>query len=113
MNGLGLKNGTVRHHLQMLELLGFIRYKRIGMYHRYYSAKDWRLMDRVMYNNLQISILKTLKEVPGICVSEIARKLNIAISVVLYNVRNMSRNGYVVLRRGKGTRVLCYLGTTS
>jgi predicted transcriptional regulator len=106
---LDLKNGTLSHHLRMLELLGHIKSVRNGRHLRFCTQDGGRCDDIAMRcSPVQAGILNALQDMPGLNMSELAKALGRPVSVIAYNIDSLGRLGLVRVERGKGVRLLCY-----
>jgi WD40 repeat protein len=108
---LGLNNGALAYHLQVLEKARIIKSRQNGMYKRFYPAS----MNVPKENGTQISEIQRLvliksMESPGISQKEIAKLLGLSKGVINYHVRIL--NGKKMLRVEKrGKRTQCYVNS--
>jgi len=95
---LNVNNGTLSHHLRTLEMQGFIKSKRDRMYKRFYPV-DVKISsdDGIRLSDLQKKILKIVDTMNGASQTEIAKKLNVSQQTVSYNLRNMGRDGMILV----------------
>jgi DNA-binding MarR family transcriptional regulator len=82
---LKLKNGTVTHHLRILEREGYIKSKKCGKFRRYYviGTKASGL------NEIQDKIVEKVQQRPGISQSELGRELQLSRQLVNYHVKDL------------------------
>ncbi|NIP36194.1 MAG: winged helix-turn-helix transcriptional regulator [Thermoplasmata archaeon] len=113
-------NGTLAHHLSVLEREGFIKSRRKGINKLFYparlGAKHRELEGRfptgeevgegIRLSELQEDIIDLVSGNPGITQSEIVTRLDVPKQTVSYNVGNLSSYGLLtVLREGNTTRL--------
>lgn len=97
---LQVTNGTLSHHLRTLEIQGFIRSRKESIYRRFYPVPMKIPRDKgVKLSDLQISILGLLKKKPAPTQKEIVLALGISQQVASYNLRILSRKGFVEVRK--------------
>ncbi len=110
MKSLGIKNGTLSYHLKTLEGMDLVKSRREGARRRafYPTTVKFPADEQYMYSELQIEILKVIKENPGIAQHEVARKLKKPQQTVNYNIKAMQRAEKLKLVR-KGRSMRCYL----
>jgi DNA-binding MarR family transcriptional regulator len=108
-NELGLRNGTLTHHLHMLEIQGFINSKREGIRKLFYPVGMKIPEDGgIRFSALQSKIIDTIKDNPGISQTKIAKKLDLPVSVVNYNVKVLGNIGVITITK-KGRTTYCYI----
>jgi predicted transcriptional regulator len=96
---LKLHNGTLTHHLHMLERNDFIYSKRDGLLKRFYS-QDVKVPNGKFYpTSIQESILTVIQKNPGISQSELARQLGMRRQVVGYHVKILRNAKQIKLKR--------------
>ena len=66
---LGIKNGTLSHHLIKLEKEGLVRSKKIGIFRRFYPANG------EVPKDLEERIIDVVLDNPGISQSSVAKRL--------------------------------------
>jgi len=104
-DALGLTNGSLAHHLRTLEREQFLKSKRYGLYRRFYPM-NYRLPAEDAYqpNEIQGTILRVIRDRPGITQKEIAGRLGLSPPTVNYHVSVLAdRNLIRVDRRGRST----------
>ncbi|UCD92847.1 MAG: winged helix-turn-helix transcriptional regulator [Methanobacteriota archaeon] len=105
---LGLTNGSLAYHLRTLERERFIKSKKFGIYRRFYPMEMRIPEDGFRVNEIQKTILGTIKHNPGISQKEIASFVNLTPPTINYHIGILLSAGLVRLRR-KGRRTQCYL----
>jgi DNA-binding MarR family transcriptional regulator len=109
---LRLTNGTLTYHLRTLEMQGFIKSKREGMYRRYYEIGVRAEPGiGIRYSRLQYRILDTVGTAPGLSQTDLARKLELPLSVLNYNMKELKKVGAVRVEV-VGKRQHCYANRT-
>ena len=106
-DAIGLQNGAAAYHLTVLEKQGFVHSEAKRRRRWYYPSGDASLWKDLPVSPVQDTILRTVRERPGIAVRELSRTLNRGPSSVGYNVRALSREGLLRVQR-EGLRVRCY-----
>ena len=108
---LEVKNGTLSHHLYMLEKMGMIKSRREGMRYRALYPTGMKFPEKEKYRltDLQIAILNKIKEREGITQKEIATELKEKKQKINYNIKVLKRIGKIRLKK-KGRETHCYLG---
>lgn len=90
---LGIKNGTLSHHLIKLEKEGLVRSKKIGIYRRFYPSGTEVPMD------LEEKIMGVILDNPGISQSKVAKELDITRQVANYHINSLKRRGRLIVRK--------------
>ena len=90
---LGIKNGTLSHHLTKLEKEGLVRSKKIGMYRKYFPSNG------VIPKDLEERIEEEVYANPGISQSMVAKKLDITRQVANYHINSLKRRDHLIVRR--------------
>jgi predicted transcriptional regulator len=99
---LGIKNGTLSHHLVKLEKEGLIRSKKIGIYRKFYpSGGD-------VPKDLEEKIMDVILDNPGISQSSVAKRLDITRQVANYHINSLKRRGELIVKK-KGRSSEIYL----
>jgi predicted transcriptional regulator len=98
MHELGVRNGTLVHHLKMLERHDMIYARRDGIYKRFFPRK-LKVPKKAYLSGIQEMILKTITDNPGISQVDIAKELDKPKQVVHYHCRQMAKGG--IIRRKK------------
>ncbi len=102
---LNLKNGTLSHHLKVLEREELIRSKRDGIFKRFYPIEERVPSDLMRVSRIQESILNNIIEHPGITQRGLATKLEVSHQVVNYHVKKLVSSRLVKAERlGKMTK---------
>jgi len=104
-DALGLTNGSLAHHLRTLEREQFIKSKRYGPYRRFYPM-NYRMPPEDVYqpNEIQQTILATIRDHPGITQKEIAGRLGLTPPTVNYHINVLDNRHLIrVERRGRST----------
>jgi DNA-binding MarR family transcriptional regulator len=99
-------NGTLSHHLRTLEMMGFIKSYREGVFKRFYPIEVSVPQDRgVKLSDLQIQILEMVRSGSGPTQTDIAGRLDVTQQTVSYNIRTLSREGAIRMEKdGRNTR---------
>jgi len=107
---LDVKNGTLSYHLHMLEKTGMVKSRKEGLRYRvfYPTGVKFPKEERYRLTELQMSVIKTIKENEGISQKEIAQSLNLKHQTVSYNVKVLQQAGFILLRK-KGRTTSCYI----
>ena len=95
-DALKVTNGTLAHHLRTLEMQGFIKADRDGVYKRFYPVEMQIPRDRgIRLSDLQHNILGLIRGDGGPTQQQIAVRLAVSQQTVSYNLRHLSREGLV------------------
>lgn len=105
---LQLPNGTLTHHLVMLERQGFVAPRRDG-FHKRFFPKGHALHLEAWGSGPQRSILELLANEPGLSQQDVARRLRLSKQLAHYHVRTLELLGRVYVERD-GRVVRCYAG---
>lgn len=97
-SSLRVNNGTLAHHLRTLEMQGFVKSRRDGMFRRFYAVDVKVPDDGIRLSDLQARILGMIA-LDGATQAEIADKLKISQQAVSYNLRMMGREGMILVER--------------
>ncbi|MFQ6061124.1 MAG: winged helix-turn-helix transcriptional regulator [Thermoplasmata archaeon] len=110
---LKVTNGTLSHHLRTLEVQGFIKSRKESIYRRFYPIQMKIPRDQgVKLSDLQISILELLRRKTSPTQKEIARTLGISQQVASYNLKVLTRKGFIKSRK-EGRKRKYYEGDRS
>ena len=103
---LKVTNGTLAHHLRTLEMMGFIKSYREGVFKRFYPIEVSVPQGRgVKLSDLQAHILEMIRGGSGPTQSDIASRLEVTQQTVSYNIRTLSREGAIRMEKdGRNTR---------
>jgi len=106
---LGLHNGTLAHHLNILETNQMIASHRSGrqrLFFPYGSSNNSNIRNSLITNPTQKDIIQMVKENPGITQSMISQQLRMSRQKVNYHVNSLSNNSILkVERQGRITRL--------
>lgn len=110
MKNLGIGNGTLSHHLHMLEKMDMIMSKQEGFRHRafYIISEQYSEMEKLRFTSMQSNILNIIKENNGISEKEIVSKLGEKQQTVNYNIKMLQRKNIIRLEQ-KGRETYCYM----
>ena len=102
---LGMNNGALVYHIEVLEREGLLRSRADGMYRRFYTmeAQPPPLLENGT-SEVQLRVLKAIEEMPGITQKELARVLGLRQSTLAYQVDRLAAMGYVAGEK-RGRRV--------
>lgn len=90
---LGIKNGTLSHHLIKLEKEEMVRSKKIGIFRRFYPSNG------EVPKDLEEKIIDVILDNPGISQSSVAKRLDITRQVANYHINSLKRRGHLIVRR--------------
>jgi predicted transcriptional regulator len=87
MKSLGIGNGTLSHHLYMLEKMNMIKSRHEGFRHRafYMTSMEYPDRETFRFTKLQSDIINLIKENNGITEKEIVLKLGEKQQTINYN----------------------------
>ena len=107
---LDMKNGTLSYHLYMLEKTGMIKSRKEGLRYRafYPTVMKFPEEERYRLTELQLDIIKIIRENDGISQKEIAKKLDEKHQTINYNIKVLQQAGLINLMR-RGRKTSCYL----
>jgi len=107
---LNVKNGTLSYHLHMLEKTGMIKSRKEGIRYRafYPTGVKFPKEERYRLTELQMNIIKTVKENEGISQKEIASTLNEKHQTINYNIKVLQQAGFIRLRK-QGRKTSCFI----
>jgi predicted transcriptional regulator len=100
---LRISNGTVQHHLRILETHGHVQSKRNGRQTRYYLTG----VRTSELSQTQESILQAIEENLGSSQSDIARSLGISRQLVNYHIKILVDKGLIEVVKEK-VQSFCY-----
>jgi len=99
-DALKVTNGTLAHHLRTLEVQGFIKADRDGVFKRFYPVEMQVPRDRgIRLSDLQHHMLTLIRDDGGPTQQEIARRLGVSQQTVSYNIRALGREGLVRMEK--------------
>lgn len=107
---LGVKNGTLSHHLYMLEKMKMIKSRREGIRYRafYTTGMEFPAEEKYRLTNLQVKILNMIQENEGITQKQLATLLKEKKQTINYNVKVLKQIGEIRVRK-KGRETHCYV----
>ena len=106
MKNLDVKNGTLSYHLHMLEKTGMIQSRKEGVRYRAFYPSNMRFPDEERYRltDLQLKILKIIKNKNGINQKEIASILDEKHQTISYNIKVLHQAGLIgIIKKGRKT----------
>ena len=94
-DNLGLTNGTLSYHLRTLEVAGFIRSERDGMYKRFFAsdAQPESGGEGIRLSTLQKLLLEVLRRNPHSAQRDLAAQAGVTQQTVSYNLRILQKQG--------------------
>jgi predicted transcriptional regulator len=104
---LQLNNGTLTHHLNVLERDNLIRSKNQGTRKLFFAAGARVPEDGGGMHEVQQQIMRHLQESGGLAVSDVAGVIGISRQLAIYHLRDMSRKGLVRIER-RAFRIVAY-----
>jgi predicted transcriptional regulator len=113
MKNLGIGNGTLSHHLHMLEKMNMIKSRQEGIRHRafYVTTTEYPEENTLRFTTLQSSIVNLIKENAGISQKEIISRLGERQQTINYNIKMLQRRNIIRLEQ-KGRETYCYINET-
>ncbi|HLE46099.1 MAG TPA: NosD domain-containing protein, partial [Thermoplasmata archaeon] len=93
---LGLNNGSLVYHIEVLQREGLVTSRQEGMYRRFYPRGTE--LPPLLENGTteaQQRVLKAIEEMPGITQKELARFLGLRQSTLAYQIERLSAMGYI------------------
>jgi len=104
---LQLNNGTLTHHLNVLERDALIRSKNVGTRKLFFAAGARVPEDGGGMHEVQQQILRHLRESGGLAVNDVAGVIGISRQLAIYHLRDLSRRGLVRIER-RAFRIVAY-----
>jgi len=96
---IGVGNGTLTHHLSMLEKQNYIKAERDGLYKRFYP-RDYHIdEDAIELSSLQKDIYVMAKTRPGISQKDLSDELGVSERVVSYHIHLMQEARLIRVER--------------
>ena len=97
---LELTNGTLSHHLNVLEKEEYIYSKRDKFYTRFYP-KGMKItpLDAAQLNKIQKIIVNKIREQPGLTQNDIIAVLGSSQQVVSYNLTKLARDNVLSIKK--------------
>jgi DNA-binding transcriptional ArsR family regulator len=96
---LGLNNGTLTYHLDVLEKQGYVRSVVRGARKMFFPLDVTPPEDGGGLAEIQRRLVKALHEAPGIAVTDLAASLGVSRQLALYHLRLLAGQGLVRLER--------------
>ena len=107
--GLGLHNGTLSHHIYILENHQMITSQRSGRQRLFFpfgSTNKAKIRTLLITNETQKEIIEIVKDNPGITQSMISQRLNVSRQKINYHVNSLVDNSILNLeKQGRITRL--------
>ena len=107
--GLGLHNGTLSHHIYILENHQMITSQRSGRQRLFFpfgSTNKAKIRTLLITNETQKEIIEIVKDNPGITQSMISQRLNVSRQKINYHVNSLVDNSILNLEKeGRITRL--------
>ena len=107
MDSLDLKQGTLTHHLNILEQNEFVRSYQDGVYRRFYLFESKPPMS-IKLSNIQERILEYIRNNPGIVQADISKAMGTSRMVVNYHIRLMRAADLVSVEKD-GNNQRCFI----
>ena len=104
---LNLSNGTLSYHLTVLEREGIIRSQTRGSRKLFFPREARLPNDGGGMHEVQLRMLRAVREVPGLAVTDLAGALGISSQLALYHLRDLAGKGIIRFER-RGLRLRCY-----
>jgi len=99
-DALKVTNGTLAHHLRTLEMQGFIKADRDGVFKRFYPVEVQIPRHRgIRLSDLQHHMLTMIRSDGGPTQQDIAVRLGVSQQTVSYNLRHLNREGLVRMEK--------------
>jgi DNA-binding MarR family transcriptional regulator len=94
-DSLDVPNGTLSYHLRMLEVTGFVRSERDGLYKRFFPAdlKATAEGQGIRLSDLQRLLLDRLRGDPGAAQRDLAKEAGVTQQSISYNLRQLRNQG--------------------
>jgi len=110
MKKLGIGNGTLSHHLHMLEKMNMIKSRHEGVRYRafYIISEQYPEEGTFRFTRLQSDIINLIKEKNGISEQEIISILGEKQQTINYNIKMLQRKDIIRLEK-KGRDTYCYM----
>jgi predicted transcriptional regulator len=88
---LKLKNGTLAHHIHILERERIVKSVKDGKYRRFFPM-GMRIADRAFPTKIEKLILAIVKETPGVTQKDIAGQLGISQPTISYHITKLRKS---------------------
>jgi len=101
---LDIGNGTLTHHLSILEKTGYITSRTEGFRYRMFYPSDQKIPEAKEYilNDIQKSILKIIKDKNGTTQKDLINKLGESQQKISYNLKELEKVNEIVKIKNKG-----------
>ncbi len=113
---VGVKNGTLSYHLGILEKTELIQSRREGLKYRvfYPTGMNFPKAERFRLTELQIQIMGSIRNQPGLTQKEIARLLGRKPQTINYNIKVLDQANLIsVVKAGRKTTCFPVSDTSS
>jgi len=110
MKNLGIGNGTLSHHLHMLEKMNMIKSRREGLRYRVFYTTNipYPKVEIIRFTKLQSRIIKLIRKNNGITEKKIILNLGEKQQTISYNIKMLQRSDVIRLEK-KGRETCCYI----
>jgi uncharacterized repeat protein (TIGR01451 family) len=88
---LNLKNGTLAHHLRILEREKIVKSAKDGKFRRFFPA-GMKISDRAYLTKIEKLIMSIVRETPGITRKDIAGRLGMSRPAVSYHINKLKKS---------------------
>ncbi|MBN1861563.1 MAG: winged helix-turn-helix transcriptional regulator [Candidatus Thermoplasmatota archaeon] len=104
---LDVGNGTLAHHLSMLEKTGLIKSRQEGLRYRLFYPIEMKFPEvrKYMLSEFQIMLLKIIEEKPGITQKEIVRMQEESQQTVSYNLKELEKVREILSLKKNGKKL--------
>jgi len=107
LKDLGIKSGTLSHHINILENEEYVKSRQSGMFRRFFLHEEKALLTFNL-STIQEKILKVIMDHPGITQAGISKKIDSNKMKVNYHVKLM-RDAKLLTLEKKGRESLCFI----
>jgi predicted transcriptional regulator len=103
---LGIGNGTLAHHLNILEKTGMIKSRTEGVRYRLFYPTEMKFpkKKRYMLSDLQLSILNMIRNNEGITQKDIVSTLQARQQTISYNIKELEKVREILSIRKNGRK---------
>ena len=103
---LDIRNGTLAHHLRILEKTGMIQSRNEGIRYRLFYPTNFQLPEEKKYiiNDIQKQIIDIISNKPGIGQKDIVETMKKSQQSISYNLRELEKIGEIVSVKDKGKK---------
>jgi predicted transcriptional regulator len=88
---LNLKNGTLAHHLRILEREKIVKSAKDGKYRRFFPA-GMKITEKAYLTKIEKLIMSIVRETPGITRKDIAGRLGMSRPAVSYHINKLKKS---------------------